>query len=269
MKINIINLDIDASLRKSFLEQAEIIYYLCISEEDIDKLSKPIEIGMNDFQHEYNFIQSGKYHSKTVNITFNQKIPIQINNSDSDRISRRTENTTTDRNEFSSTSNNAASYLKLPEQNDEFINSLFIDSDFLLALKKSELSESRWRIFYHLYGLIISLHQNIKSLNFKQRSYKSHSDYGVYSKFLIRRANNHITRKINQILKKSENSKGSTSATSQPIRYVNDQIYFADELPCQNEQVVTFSNQDDRYEMPSIDLVNENSNLIKSNVTFS
>lgn len=267
MKIIILNLDIDASLRNFHLEQAEVIYYLCISEEDVNQLSKPIEIGMNDFQHEYNFIHSGRYRSKTVNITFNEKVPIQINN-DSDRISRRTENTIPDKNEFSSFST-AASYLKLPEQNEEFINTLFIDSDFLLALRKSKFSEGRFRIFYHLYTRLISFYQNYKRKNFKQPSYKNHSNYEVYSKYLIHRANNRITSKLNRILKTNQKADGSTSLSSHPIRYADGKIYFTDELPYQNEEIVTFQNQDDTSEMPSIDLVNENSNFLRPNVTFS
>jgi hypothetical protein len=163
MNIEVIDYKTNSKSRKHLIETSDLIVYVCCTNNEVKKLREPMKIGLNDFHHDYNLMHFYEtYQKKCLNITFNVNIAETQNNlstnfysqSKSEQVSAISQcknqfNQNTSEKDLSfvilptvsneSSTNQSVSlsvfsniqqagnstFLKLPQENDKFINYLF------------------------------------------------------------------------------------------------------------------------------------------------
>lgn len=206
---NVITFKTNKILRTKHLEEADLICYICCSRSEIENLSKPIEIGLNAFQHEYNRIQSGQYKWKSLNMTFNSHVkicPSSIQQDEDDLLksvcvnkstalhSDITMSTLLDKAVASGVSQseaNSVGYLTLPQQNMDLVWMLMPQND--LNLIRGDTS-SCVRPLYALYTCLNSFYKrSLSSISY--RSYKRQT-CSLYCKYLLKIKTDEISGKF-------------------------------------------------------------------------
>lgn len=124
MSIHIVDFKTSFKVRRNLIESSDLIFYICCTNNEINKLQEKMKIGMNDYHDDYNLLHFyDKYQRKCVNITFNKN----IKENDSSKSDNSLKSTTCDSDSMRSSifSNilliGNSQYLKLPTQNEEFI----------------------------------------------------------------------------------------------------------------------------------------------------
>jgi hypothetical protein len=203
IKLQIISFNTHSSVRTSHLEEAELIVYVCGSAEEIEKLSKPIEIGKTEWDHEYNKIHSGKYQSKTINLCFNVASKKAASVLDKTSYRNMTHSTNLDNQTpmlTIETLNMTAKCLNLPEENMEFIRFIFPDHEAYGCLTNRQFFTHQYKLrpFYSLFTCFSAFYKRI--LKKFKRTYYTQNNYELYSAHVVKKISNTIARDIHKYL---------------------------------------------------------------------
>ncbi len=159
MNIEIIDFKTSSEERTKLIEESNLIVYVCCTNQEIRKLHEPIRLGLNSYHHDFNQIHfHDKFQKKCLNVTFNpnineqEEVSFYLNQHQASMINPEYhKNTNTNNNpselttslplnpSINSSTNTSMSssmfsnvqqmgnsfYLKLPAQNEQFIDYLF------------------------------------------------------------------------------------------------------------------------------------------------
>lgn len=156
MIIKIVDFKTNYKTRRQLIDSSDLIIYVCCTGNEIKKLSEPMKIGQNDFHDDYNRIHFyDKYQKKCLNITFNKQVneidyfltkseKSLENNLLSARLAFKSNSgESVSSSLFSNIQPNGNSfYLKLPNQNEEFVSYILENSDIESNQKYLQFNES-------------------------------------------------------------------------------------------------------------------------------
>jgi len=207
IKFQIISYKTHSLGRATQLDEADLIVYVCGCIEEIEKLSRPIEIGKTEWDHEYNKIHFGKYQSKTINLKFDVSSKSTANLIDKASYKNITLSTNIDNqtpilaNEHT---NLTARFLNLPAENKEFICCILPGHKMYQNLTdKSHFSyQYKLRPLFPIFTCFKIVYNQILK-KFKRTSYMDYN-YELYSEHVLRKISNQIAIDIQQNLIENE-----------------------------------------------------------------
>lgn len=209
IKFQIISFNTHARLRSQQLEDADLIVYTCGSQEEVDKLVRPIEIGKNEWHHDYNQLHSDKYQAKTINLIFNYDVNQYYTNSceslKHEKYFEKTIITNTDvqfpliQTEYS---NIITHHLKLPAENMKFISYIFPSNESYSKLTCRKKYEFKTRPVFMIFTSLILIYKKLVK-TFKGTHYLKHG-FELYTKYSIQKTSDEIARKLNKYLSEYE-----------------------------------------------------------------
>ena len=256
MSIRIVDYKTNYKTRRQLLDSSDLIIYVCCTENEILKLKEPMKIGQNDFHDDYNRIHFyTKFKTKCLNITFNKHVKeidclsliekkmgsqeTKLASSGGSVISSLFSNIQLEGNSF---------YLKLPNQNEEFISYLLENEKenpniFQLTLDSDSMSSFK------------SMRTRLNDLPFRM---------------LVYNINRKLTKLVETELKQSKKLADLTQNISFNDQPNNEESLFEesdDDCLSLDDSSQFSSNQSNVYD-EHYSLINESINKTKKNFVF-